>query len=84
MNGIINIVGEFLYAFLRCEAAAELAVIVFLIMLVRSTDSPFDSDSLSVALLLMHSRGCILAIELSILTKLCCWRVLGGGRYCIR
>ena len=32
---------------LRCEAAAELAVIVFLVMLVRFIDSPFDSDSFS-------------------------------------
>ena len=31
----------------RSEAAAEVAVIVFLVMQVRSIDSPFDSDSLS-------------------------------------
>ena len=46
MSGIIGTSGEFRYAFLRCEAAAELAVSVF-VMLVRSIDSRFDSDYFS-------------------------------------
>ena len=46
MNGLISIVGELPYAFLRCEAVAELAVIV-LVVLVRSIDSSLDFDSLT-------------------------------------
>ena len=33
--------------FSRCEAAAELAVMIVLRRMVRYTDLPFDSDSLS-------------------------------------
>ena len=78
MNGIVSIVaGLTLYAFSRCEAVAELAVIVFLIMLmVRSMDSPFDSDSfdgLITKLLLRFHFHCFLSFKSSRReTGLCC------------
>ena len=71
--------------FLRCEAIAELAVIVAM-TLVRSIDWSSDSHSLSGLIVFLqdglwsfHST-IYTTMELSILTKLCCWGVLGGGR----
>ena len=47
------------YAFSRCEAVAELAVIVLVMLISRSIDSPFGSDSASFVVRLSQIRPSI-------------------------
>ena len=74
MDGIIVTMEELQYAFLRCEATAELAVIVFVMLVRYSADSCLDCHSFSGFIMFLHcsivklsqiqTSGSILAISL--------------------